>query len=260
MASTLLATAVKSAAGPNSTIARATQALPPSVTNVSSFERWVSLAAGGYLTAFGLSGRGPGVVSLVSGGYLLYRAATGNCPAYQVLGVSMSDSTAPNSAVAAGHGSRVDCAVTVLKPAAEVYAYWRDFENLPRFMKHLVDVDTTANGRSHWVAEGPLGLKVEWDAEIISDIPNRVISWRSLPGADVNSAGSVRFEELLQGRGTEVRVELKYDPPAGKVGSAIASLFGASPAHQIHEDLRRFKQIMEAGEIPTTKGQSSGRR
>ena len=260
MATTQLATAIKSAAGQDSTIARAARQLPTTRTNVSSTERWASLIAGGFLTTCGVSAKGPGLVSLLTGGYLLYRAATGNCPAYQALGVSMSDATAPNSAIAAGHGTRIEHAITVLKPAVEVYRYWRDFENLPRFMAHLVDVDTTTDGQSHWVAEGPLGLKVEWDAKLVSDIPNRLIAWRSLPGADVDTAGSVRFEELQHGRGTEVRVELKYDPPAGKVGTAIANLFGMSPARQIREDMRRFKQILEAGEIPTTQGQSTGRR
>ncbi len=260
MATTLLTAAVKSATGPQSRIARATRQLPTTHTNVSSTERWLSLLAGGFLTTCGVTAKGPGIVSLLAGGYLLYRAGTGNCPAYQALGASMSDATAPNSAIAAGHGSRVDHAVTVLKPAAEVYRFWRDFENLPRFMAHLVDVDTTTDGQSRWTAKGPLGLKVQWEAKLITDEPNRVIAWQSLPGADVDTAGSVRFEELPHGRGTEVRVELKYDPPAGKLGSALASLFGASPARQIREDMRRFKQIMETGEYPTTEGQSSGRR
>jgi len=249
MATTLLTTVLKSAGGSNSTLGRATRILPRTFTNVSSTERWLSLAAGTYLTTCGFGTKGPGIVSLLSGGYLLYRAATGNCPAYQVLGVSMSDSTAPNSAIAAGHGSRVDCAITVMKPASEVYRFWRDFENLPRFMKHLVDVDTTTDGQSRWIAEGPLGLKLEWHAQLVTDIPNRVISWRSLPGADVDTAGSVHFEEQPHGRGTDVRVELKYDPPAGKLGSALAALFGKSPQKQIEEDLRRFKQILETGQI-----------
>ena len=179
---------------------------------------------------------------------------------YQVLGVSTSDSTAPNTAIAAGHGTRVEHAVTVMKPASEIYEFWRDFENLPKFMTHLVDVDTTTNGGSHWIAKGPLGTKVEWDAEIIVDIPGEAIGWKSIDGADVDTAGSVRFRELGPSRGTEVRVNLKYDPPAGRVGTAIARLFGEAPEQQIRDDLRRFKETMEAGEIPTTRGQSHGRR
>ena len=246
MATTLIAAAAKSAAGTDSTIARVVDRLPQIRTNVSSAERWVSFGLGGALAVLGFDCRGPSLLSTLAGGVLLYRAASGNCPLYQALGVSTSDSTNPNTAIAAGHGTRVEHAVTVMKPAAEVYRFWRDFENLPRFMTHLIDVDTTTDGRSHWVAKGPLGLKVEWDAEIIADIPAEVIGWKSLDGSDVDTAGSVRFRELPHGRGTEVRVNLKYDPPAGKVGRAVARLFGEAPEQQIREDLRRFKQIVEA--------------
>lgn len=260
MASTLLATAVKSAAGPDSGVAHAVNKLPPARTNVSANERWLSLAAGGTVAGLCLSGRTPPILSSIVGGYLIYRAMTGNCPFYQVLGVSTSDSTRPQTAIAAGHGTRVEHAVTVNKPASEVYRFWRDFENLPRFMTHLIDVDTTTDNRSHWIAKGPLGMKVEWDAEIVTDTPNKVIGWRSLDGSDVDTAGSVHFTELPNGRGTEVRVELKYDPPAGKLGAAVAKLVGMDPHAQIKADMRRFKQIMEAGEIPTTDGQPHGQR
>ena len=260
MANTLLATAVKSAAGPDSGVARFVNKLPPARTNVSSGERWATLAAGGALVTLGVTGRTPLLLSTLIGGALLYRAASGNCTVYQALGISSSDATAENSAIAAGHGTRVEHAVTVNKPAAEVYRFWRDFENLPRFMTHLIDVDTTTDGRSHWIAKGPLGLKLEWDAEIVTDTPNKAIGWKSLDGADVDSAGSVHFTELPNDRGTEVRVVLKYDPPAGKLGTAVAKLVGMSPEAQITADMRRFKQIMETGEIPTTEGQPHGKR
>ncbi len=260
MAATLLATAIKSAAGTDSGAARAVNKLPPARTNVSANERWLSLVSGGTLAGLCLAGRTPPILSSLASGYLIYRAMTGNCPFYQVLGVSTSDSTNPQTAIAAGHGTRVEHAVTVNKPASEVYRFWRDLENLPRFMTHLIDVDTTTDGRSHWVAKGPLGLKVEWDAEIVTDTPNKVIAWRSLDGADVDTAGSVHFNELPHGRGTEVHVELKYDPPVGKLGTAIAKLVGHSPEAQIKADMRRFKQIIEAGEIPTTRGQPHGKR
>jgi len=260
MAATLLTTAVKSVAGPESGIAHAVNRLTPMRTNVSANERWLALAGGGMLVGLGITGRTPLLLPSLLGGYLIYRAATGNCMLYQALGVSTSDSTAKNTAVTAGHGTRVEHAITVNKPAAEVYRFWRDLENLPRFMTHLLDVDTTTDGRSHWIAKGPLGLKVEWDAEIVTDTPNRTIAWRSLDGADVDTAGSVHFTELSNGRGTEVRIELKYDPPGGKFGTAIAKLVGHSPEVQIRADLRHFKQIMEAGEIPTTQGQPHGKR
>ncbi|MBA4062683.1 MAG: cyclase [Isosphaera sp.] len=260
MAATLLSVAAKSAAGRDSAVARAVDALPQVRTNLSSPERWVSLAAGGALFGLGFDGRGPGLLSCLAGTYLLYRAATGNCLAYQALGFSTSDATAPASVIAAEHGTRVEHVVTVMKPADQVYRFWRDFENLPRFMTHLVDVDTTTDGRSRWVAKGPLGLQVEWEAELLTDTPNRVIAWKSVDGSDVDTAGSVRFTDLPHGQGTEVRVELKYDPPGGKVGSAVARLFGENPDRQVREDLRRFKQILETGETPTTEGQPHGRR
>ena len=216
------------------------------------------LGAGTTLLTLGITGRTPFFLSSMIGAGLILRATIGNCPVYQAVGVSMSDSTAENTTIAAGHGTRVEHAITVSETPAELYRFWRDFENLPRFMTHLLDVDTTADGRSHWVAEGPLGLKLEWDAEIVTDVPNEVIAWRSLDGADVDSAGSVHFTELPNGRGTEVRVELKYDPPAGKLGTAIAKLVGHSPAAQIRADMRRFKQIIEAGEMPTICGQPHG--
>ncbi len=253
MPTTLLTAAAKSATAPGSTARRVIDAVPHVPTNVSSTERWISLALGGALSACGFDGRGPSVLSTLAGGYLLYRAATGHCPGYQALGVSMSESTSANTAVTAGHGVRVECAVIVNKPAAECYRLWRDFEFLPKFMSHLVDVDTTTDGRSHWVAKGPLGLRVEWDAEIVADEPGKVISWRSLEGSDVATAGSVHFREFPTGSGTEVRVNLKYDPPAGKLGAAAARLFGEDPDRQVREDLGRFKQLMETGNVPAKR-------
>lgn len=250
MATTLAAAATKSIAGPDSAVGRAVRHYAPfTPTNVSSNERWLSLAVGGCLSVCGFDGRGPGLMSTLVGGFLLYRAATGNCPGYQLLGVSSSDTTAPNSAIAAGHGTRVDHTTVINRPAAEVYRFWRDFENLPRFMTHLLDVDTTTDGRSRWRAKGPLGMTVEWEAELIRDEPNRLISWRSLPMADVDTAGSVHFRELPGGR-TEVRVELKYDPPAGKVGTAVAKLFGLAPDQQIRADLAELRRVLEASPRP----------
>jgi uncharacterized membrane protein len=126
-------------------------------------------------------------------------------------------------------------------------------------MNHLESVRVCDEKRSHWVAKGPLGVRVEWDAEIITERPNELIGWRSLPGSEVDTAGSVHFTPAPGGRGTEVRVVLKYDPPGGKVGATLAKLFGRSGSQEIQEDLRHFKEIMEAGEVPTTQGQPSGR-
>lgn len=255
MATTLLTTAAKTLAGPESGVGRALDRLPQVRTNVSSAERWVSLVGGGALMALGFDGRGPSLLSTLLGGGLLYRAATGHCPVYQALGVSMSDTTADQAVIAAGHGTKVEHTLTVNKPAADVYRVFRDFEFLPRFMTHLLDVDTTTDGKSHWVARGPLGAVFEWDAEIIADEPNKVISWKSLDGADVDTAGSVHFRER-PGGATEVRVVLKYDPPAGRIGAAIASLVGQSPEQQIRADMARFKELMETGQLSSNEKQS----
>ncbi len=154
---------------------------------------------------------------------------------------------------------RVAQAVTINRSPEELYRFWRDFQNLPRFMNHLESVQATGDQRSHWVAKAPAGTTVEWDAEITEDKPNEVIAWRSLEGADVDNVGSVRFERAPGGRGTVVKVEMRYNPPAGRLGAGVARLFGEDPEWQVKDDLRRFKQVMETGEIITTEGQSAGR-
>lgn len=252
MATTLLAAAAKSAAGPDSKVARAVDSLPTILTNVSSPERWASLVAGSAMIAFDLSDRKPSLLWSGVGAYLLYRGLTGNCPAYQSLGLSMSDSTAPNTAVAAGHGTHVEHSIVVRRPINTVYDFWRDFERFPQFMDHLIDVDTTTDGQSHWIARGPLGVKVEWDAKIINEVPNHLIAWQSLPGADVDTAGSVHFRPVAGG--TEVRINLKYDPPGGKIGTAVAELFGENPHRQVREDLFRFKELLEGPQVPNVVG------
>lgn len=149
--------------------------------------------------------------------------------------------------------------ITINRPAEDVYNRWRDYQNLPRFMRHLESVQMSGDNRSHWVAKGPAGKRVEWDAETTEDRPNELIAWRSLEGAAVKNSGSVRFESAPGGRGTIVRVELEYYPPAGLLGARIAKLWGEEPAGQVADDLRRLKQLMETGDIITTEGQSAGR-
>jgi uncharacterized membrane protein len=150
--------------------------------------------------------------------------------------------------------------ITVNRPPADVYRFWRDLGNLPGFMRHLESVEVTGPGRSHWTARGPAGLAVEWDAETVEDIENRRIAWRSLEGAGVANAGSVQFVPAPGDRGTEVSVELSCRPPAGRLGAAIARLLGEAPEQQVLEDLRRLKRLVETGELPSTEGQPSGRR
>src|SRR5207302_1868734 len=156
-------------------------------------------------------------------------------------------------------GVIVESAVTIYRPVQEVYSYWRQFENLPRFMYHLEDVLDLGGNRSQWTAKGPLGTTVSWQAEIIMDVPPEMISWRTLPDSDVVSAGSVWFKPAGGDHGTEVKVKLQYDPPAGKVGANVAWLLGEDAQQEIDEDLRRFKQLLETGEISCVRRGRSGR-
>jgi len=144
---------------------------------------------------------------------------------------------------------RTKRSVTVSRPVEEVYAFWRSFENFPRFMRHLESVTDLGNGRSRWVAKAPAGKEVQWEAEIVEDVPNERIAWRSVEGSDVYNAGTVSFQKAPGDRGTEVRVHLEYDPPFGKLGSKVAMLFREEPGQQVQDDLRHFKQVMEIGEI-----------
>jgi uncharacterized membrane protein len=149
--------------------------------------------------------------------------------------------------------------VSIKRSAEDLYNFWRNFENLPRVMDHLESVQVRDNRHSHWVAKGPVGTAVEWDAEIVRDEPNRLISWSSKEGADVDNWGTVTFAPATNGRETVVRVELEYHPPGGVIGAKLAKLFGKAPEQEVSNDVRRLKQLMETGEIATTYGQPAGR-
>jgi len=233
--------------------------------NVGQGERAVSVAAGSILALLGLSRRSlPGVLVGAVGGAMVYRGVTGHCHAYEALGLDTSraglnDGSRRDEQIAR-RGVEIAQAFLINKPARELYDFWRNFENLPRIMSHLEWVTVTDDKRSHWVAKAPrlAGGKVEWDAEITTDEPGSRIAWRSMPGADVDNAGEIRFGPGLGDRGTEVHVSMKYVPPAGKLGHLIASMLGENPKRVIREDLRNFKRIMELGELPTIIGQSHG--
>jgi uncharacterized membrane protein len=180
-----------------------------------------------------------------------------NAAAAAVIGVTALDIVTGNAlsgqqSARNGHrasGIHVKRSITVARPREEVYSFWHDFQNLPRFMKHLESVTEMGNGRSHWKAKAPAGSSVEWDAEITADQPNELIAWRSLGNADVSNSGMVRFVQAPGDRGTEVHVDLRYDPPGGALGALFAKMFGEEPGGQIADDLRRFKQVMEIGEV-----------
>ncbi len=219
-----------------------------SLSSLSDAENWLALGTGALLLLVGVSRRSAvGVCLAVSSAPLLYRGMTGHWP-----GVLNADGEPDSTQAALGgeRGVHVRESVRLEVPVAEVYRFWRRLDNLPRFMTHLNRVTETSDGKSHWVAAGPAGLAVEWEAEIINEVKNRVLAWRSLPGSDVVTAGSVNFDAARGGRSTQVSVLLQYAPPAGKAGAFVASLFGCEPSQTIREDLRHFKQLLEAGEIP----------
>jgi uncharacterized membrane protein len=151
-------------------------------------------------------------------------------------------------------GVRVEQVTTINRPIEEVYQFWQNFENFPRFMRHLESVQQLSGPLSRWCAKGPAGMRVEWEAEVLEAREHEWIAWRSLEGADVPNSGSVRFQRAPGARGTEVRVQLQYHPPAGALGKGIAWLFGEEPSQQIHEDLHRAKQLLETGEVPLSEG------
>ena len=227
--------------------------------NVGGSERTVSLASGAILTFLGLGRRDlPGLAIAGLGGAMLWRGATGHCHAYQAL--DLSTAAPSEEEVEIRKGVHVTASFLINKPANELYAFWRNFENLPRFMTHLDSVRQLDERRSRWVAKAPTiyGGSVEWDAEITADEPNVRIAWQTLPDSEIQHRGSVTFTTALGARGTCVRAELEYQPPTGQVGRWIAKLFGEEPEQQIHDDLRNFKRIMEVGELPTIEGQSRG--
>ena len=228
--------------------------------NVNATERWASLVGGGVLAVAGLkAGSSRGKAMMIAGSCLLLRGITGRSRLYQLLGVrTASPGQGRSISVPYELGLRASAAVTINRPRDEVYAFWRELTNLPLFMRHLKEVSLRDGGRSHWVTEGPAGICVEWDAEVIQDIENELIGWRSLPGSLLDAAGSVRFREAPGGRGCEILVELQYNPPAGAVGALFSKVFGRNPSTEIEEDLTCLKQQLEAGEIPGTEGQPHG--
>jgi len=228
----------------------ARDAVARSGRNISSLEKWVSIAAGAGLAAYGLTRlKRNGWLYAGAGGLLLRRGVTSHCDLYEALGVNTAvDPSDTRAALGGSRGVNVLESVTISRSIEELYRFWRNLENLPQFMRHLESVEKLTDTISHWRAKGPAGLTVEWDAEIYNELPNKLIAWRSLEGADVVSAGSVNFDRAAGGRATRVTVHLQYSPPMGRVGAAVARFFGADAETEIREDLRRFKQMVETGQ------------
>jgi uncharacterized membrane protein len=209
--------------------------------NIGILEGRISAGAGGGLLLLGfVTRKRPGLaLSLVSaGGYLLYRGLTRRDPVYRLLGLNMETQ---------GDQGRIEVerAIVIERPVSEVYGYWRNLERLPRFMRHLASVREIDSQRSHWVASAPAGTTVEWDAEIVQDLPGERLSWHSLPDSEVMNSGVVHFRDLGDGA-TEVQVYIAYAPPAGAVGAGVARLLGAEPGQQIEKDLQRLKDLLES--------------
>lgn len=226
--------------------------------NVGETERYASLIGGLALILAGVIRRGIG--GLVLGGLgvaIVQRGLTGHCSLYQSLG--MSTARQKRSGVPDNLGIKIERSITIKRPREEIFSFWRDFRNLSHFMNGIERIELSSEKCSHWVVKGPAGRTVEWDAEIINEHPNQLIAWESLPGAELQNAGSVRFEPAPGAWGTEVRVSLEYSPPGGILGALGAKLFGKAPEQQMEEDLSRLKQVLEAGEVATTAGQPVGK-
>ncbi|MBD2043496.1 SRPBCC family protein [Microcoleus sp. FACHB-672] len=223
---------------------------PQNPTEAGETERWASLIGGGALVLMALKERSlRGALMAVAGSGLIYQGVTKQSTVQQA-----------QEAIGMNQSIKVERTVTINRSADELYRFWRNFENLPHFMKHLKSVTVSSDKRSHWIASAPLGNSVEWDAEIINERENELISWASVEGADIDNSGFVRFTPAPANRGTEVKVVLEYNPPGGGLAAAFAKLFGEEPAQQVADDLGRFKQVMETGELATTEGQTSGRK
>lgn len=231
--------------------------------NIGDSERWISEAGGVALAIYGLKRRGlGGLLMTFAGAGLIHRGVTGHCHLYKALSISTANHKGRRASVKHGAGIKVEKSVTIKRPAEELFRFWHNFENLPRFLNHLESVRLIGGDSanlSHWTARLPTGMSIEWNAEIINETPNELIAWRSLEGAPVPNAGSVRFEPSTDKQYAEVKVSLEYAPPAGKLGDLILKLFGENPERQIEEDLHRFKKLMETGQLPFAQRKTAGR-
>jgi len=229
--------------------------------NINPVEGWLSGLSGVVLTAYGLWRRNwSGLALLLSGGGLIYRGVSRHSFLYQVLGINTARSQDLSRANALEEKAiKVEHAVTINRSPQEVFQSWRHLEQLPEITPHLQEVEIQDTLHSHWMTQAPAGIPVEWEAEIVAELENEYIAWRSLPGSTISHEGFVSFVPAPGGRGTEVKAVLKYRPPAGRAGDLLAKLSGMSPDRQVRESLRNFKALMEAGELPTISKQPQGR-
>jgi uncharacterized membrane protein len=231
--------------------------------NVGKGERIVSTVGGSALLAYGIQRKDwIGALLGAVGAGLTWRGTTGQCPAYRALDIDTNhQSMLGNLGIRSGswfnQTVEVVKSVSINKSPEELYGFWRNFENLPIFMNHLEAVEKIDETHSKWTAKAPLGSEVSWQAEVIEDLPNQRISWASYGGSEIKNSGQVEFTPTLN-HGTEVKVTIKYEPPAGKIGAIAAYFLHEEPETQVAEDLRRFKRLMETGVIMKTEGQPVG--
>jgi len=213
--------------------------------NVGQAERYGSIVGGVALLAAGLSRRSlPGLLLAALGGAFLIRGVGGHCRLYDAIGASTACPQRPGVPDQSGH--KIEKSILIDRPPGELFRFWRNLENLPEFMENIESVRVRDDRRSHWVVKAPGGHCVEWDAEIVNEHPGEMISWQTLPGADVQSAGTVRFTPANGGKSTLLRVVLEFRPPGGAHGRSVARFFGKDPAGQLDHDLARLKRIIES--------------
>lgn len=224
--------------------------------NISTAEQWASVLVGSGLVFTGLRRFSrAGLIVAGAGVLLIRRGLTKHSGLYDRLGIDTAEGAASPEAYF-HRGIHLEQVCTVDRDPMDLYCFWRDVRNFSKFTNHVVRISRIDDHRSHWVVTAPAGRTVEWDAELINDEPGVLLAWRSLAGADVHNAGSVRFLPSPDKRGTDVHVVVDYIPPAGRLGAFVARLFGENPQQQIRDDLLRFKQVMEAGAVSDTQGQT----
>ena len=229
------------------------------IKNVGLQERLFSLGAGGSLALAGLfRGRLSGAAAMIAGASLVYRGMSGHCHVYDALGINTA-SHHSSTAVPAQAGVHVEESIAINAPKEEVMEFWRTPEKLQQALRHVEKIEAGDEGKLKWTAKGQFGRTLQWETETLNERGNEMFAWKSVPGGDVEMAGSIRVQPLNQGRGTLMTITLKYNPPGGKLGDFIASLAGRGTEQQLAEDLRNVKRLLEAGEIPTIAGQPSGR-
>jgi uncharacterized membrane protein len=239
--------------------------------NVGDLERVLSVAGGGALALTALQRKGVGGVVLgLLGAELIRRGATGRCHLYEALGISTTGTHYPMSVQRAPHelaslaatvdareAVKVERTITINAPREKLYAFWRDFRNHPRFIRHLESVEIIDDRHSRWSMALPGGRHVQWTSETINDVPNELLAWKTVGHTRVPHAGSVHFEDAPDGRGARVRLVLDYEPPGGRTGHLVFKLLRISPEQMADQDLRRFKALMESGDLVSAESRIS---